>query len=218
MITHSGYGKYGKKLGMGDPPLGWPAEIPWNPFKGVGNSGLNNISMTSIILGLLRAVNIDPDQHVQQQQQNQREDPDRGEVGGGEQAQDDEEVGPERADGELVGGGRVREEQDQDGEEVGLDRALGEVVDGVDANIGEQYVGDQVVDVVEAHLIQVEAAAELDVEKQNNLYGDVPQVEEDNNNQANKDEDDGVSVIELTAMDGSVVIDKDGENNMYKVR
>ena len=38
-----------------------------------------------------------------------------------------------------------------------------------DANIGDQYVGDKVLDVVEANLIQVEEAAELDVEK----YGGV---------------------------------------------
>ena len=92
-----------------------------------------------------------------------------------------------------------------------------------DANIGDQYVGDKVVDVVEAHLIQVEEAAELDVVKkhnqqdQDNLYGDVPQVEEDNNNQADNDEEEGDRVIELAAMDGSVGLDKDGEHKMYKV-
>ena len=35
MITAAGYGKYGKKLGTGPPPLGWPEEVSWDTFEGV---------------------------------------------------------------------------------------------------------------------------------------------------------------------------------------
>jgi len=66
MITVAGYGKYGKKHGTGDPPLGWPVEyVPWQGFKGVTQSRLNNEDMTRIILGMLDAAGIDPDRHVQ---------------------------------------------------------------------------------------------------------------------------------------------------------
>merc|ERR1712129_129097 len=65
MVTNAGYGKYGKKYGAGDPPLGWPVEeVPWHSFKGVSSSGLTNEAMTRIILGMLEAVGIDPTTHV----------------------------------------------------------------------------------------------------------------------------------------------------------
>ena len=64
MITSAGYGKYGKKLGSDNPPIGWPEDVPWGTFTGVGSSGLNNEIMTRIILGMLAAVNIDPAIHA----------------------------------------------------------------------------------------------------------------------------------------------------------
>ena len=66
MITVAGYGKYGKKHGTGDPPLGWPVkDVPWQGFRGVTQSKLNNEDMTRIILGMLDAAGIDPDRHIQ---------------------------------------------------------------------------------------------------------------------------------------------------------
>ena len=69
MITEAGFGKYGKKLGSNDPPIGWPQDIPWDTFTGVGSSGLKNEDMTRIILEMLRAADIDPATHVQQNQE-----------------------------------------------------------------------------------------------------------------------------------------------------
>ena len=67
MISSAGYGKYGKRLGAGEPPPGWPQDtIAWNTFKGVGNSKLTNIHMTTIIVGMLEAAGIDPDTHVEE--------------------------------------------------------------------------------------------------------------------------------------------------------
>ena len=72
MITCAGLGKYGRKLGDGPPPEGWPLQdVPWVTFKGVGNSGLSNQAMTKIIVGLLQAANIDPTTHVMEPQPDQ---------------------------------------------------------------------------------------------------------------------------------------------------
>ena len=55
MITNAGFGKYGEKL---EAEEGWPADVPWNTFKGVGNSGPYNESRTKFICGMLRAAHL----------------------------------------------------------------------------------------------------------------------------------------------------------------
>ena len=74
MITNAGFGKYGKKLGGAEYPLGWPADVPWVTFKGVGNSGLTHESMTKIICGMLRAANLDPAIHVEPEEVEEQEE------------------------------------------------------------------------------------------------------------------------------------------------
>ena len=64
MVTSAGYGKYGKKLGQGLAPIGWPDDIPWAGYKGAANSGLTIPGMTMIIVSLLEAAQLDPATHV----------------------------------------------------------------------------------------------------------------------------------------------------------
>ena len=80
MITNAGFGKYGKKLGAEEYPLGWPGDVPWDTFKGVGNSGLTNESMTKIICGMLRAANLDPAIHIEPEQLEPYEQEEQAEV------------------------------------------------------------------------------------------------------------------------------------------
>ena len=58
-----------KKLGTGPPPLGWPEEVSWDTFEGVGISGFSNEIMTSIILSMLAAAEIDPNTLVVPQEE-----------------------------------------------------------------------------------------------------------------------------------------------------
>ena len=64
MVTCAGYGKYGKKLGQGLAPIGWPNDVPWVGYKGAANSGLTIPKMTKIIVSLLEAAQLDPARHV----------------------------------------------------------------------------------------------------------------------------------------------------------
>ena len=64
MVTTAGYGKYGKKLGQGLPPIGWPDDIPWVGYKGAANSRLTITGMTRIIVSMLEAAQLDPATHV----------------------------------------------------------------------------------------------------------------------------------------------------------
>ena len=64
MVTSAGYGKYGKTLGQGSPPLGWPEDISWTSYAGASRSGLSNLQLTHIIVSMLTAAGIDPEHHV----------------------------------------------------------------------------------------------------------------------------------------------------------
>ena len=71
MVTTAGYGKYGRKLGQGLAPLGWPVDsVPWEGYAGAGrpytntNRCLTNQQLTQIIIGMLQAAHLDPATHV----------------------------------------------------------------------------------------------------------------------------------------------------------
>ena len=67
MLVRIGYGDGGgkkKKLGIGEPPMGWPDHISWQDFSGATRSKLTMNEVTEIIISLLRAANINPDTHV----------------------------------------------------------------------------------------------------------------------------------------------------------
>ena len=53
-----------KVLGTGNPPLGWPASIPWTQFKGISRSKLTNQQLTLIIIEMYRAIGLDPETFV----------------------------------------------------------------------------------------------------------------------------------------------------------
>ena len=64
LVTTAGYGKYGHKLGEGEPPRGWPQNVKWEGYKGASGSRLTNIQMKEIIISMYLAVSIDPETHV----------------------------------------------------------------------------------------------------------------------------------------------------------
>lgn len=65
MVSAAGYGKYGKKLGQGEAPLGWPEYVcKWENYEGAARSKLTNVKMKQIIISMLEAANIDPATHV----------------------------------------------------------------------------------------------------------------------------------------------------------
>ena len=68
MLVSAGYGKSGRsrKLGVGNPPIGWPDHISWTDFSGATRSKLSSKEVTDIIISMLEAANIDPDRHVRQ--------------------------------------------------------------------------------------------------------------------------------------------------------
>ena len=68
MLVSAGYGKSGRsrKLGVGNPPTGWPDHISWTDFSGATRSKLSSNEVTDIIISMLEAANIDPDRHVRQ--------------------------------------------------------------------------------------------------------------------------------------------------------
>ena len=63
MITTCGYGKL---LGQGEAPFGWPVnEIVWQGYSGATRSKLTNGQMTRL-LSMLEAAHLDPSTHVKQ--------------------------------------------------------------------------------------------------------------------------------------------------------
>ena len=66
MLYTAGFGKSGrvKKLGVGDPPLGWPVEIRWQDFSGSTSSKLTIPEVTNIIISMLQAAGHDPATYV----------------------------------------------------------------------------------------------------------------------------------------------------------
>jgi len=66
ILVTAGYGRNGRecKLGVGDPPLGWPADIDWAGFKGSTRSGLKVLEISRIIVSMLEAAGFDPETHV----------------------------------------------------------------------------------------------------------------------------------------------------------
>ena len=70
MLDRIGYGGGGrkKKLGVGNPPFGWPANHPWKKFVGVTRSGLSFNEVTGIIISMLVASNVDPNTHVKKEE------------------------------------------------------------------------------------------------------------------------------------------------------
>ena len=75
MLACIGYGDGGKikKLGVGDPPLGWPEQIPWEEFAGVSRSKLTNQQITNIIISMLQAANINPATYFSQEEEFENE-------------------------------------------------------------------------------------------------------------------------------------------------
>ena len=72
MLSRIGYGGGGttKKLGVGDPPVGWPENISWSDFSGATRSRLTTEQITEIILSMFREWNIDPAIHVKDVNEN----------------------------------------------------------------------------------------------------------------------------------------------------
>ena len=53
MTVCAGYGKYGVKLGVGEPPLGWPHSIiAWKDYCGASRSKLSNKGWVKIVFML----------------------------------------------------------------------------------------------------------------------------------------------------------------------
>ena len=83
VVTTAGYGKYGKKLGQGEPPRGWPDEIRWEGYAGASASRLTNVQMKQVIISMYEAVGIDPATHVKpDDREPEPETEDEGEHGG----------------------------------------------------------------------------------------------------------------------------------------
>ena len=62
-LSFFGYGPAKKqKYGEGNPPNGWPTIVPWEKFKGP-SKGMSLLMCTEIILGILAANGIDPNEH-----------------------------------------------------------------------------------------------------------------------------------------------------------
>ena len=58
MTVCAGYGKYGVKLGVGEPPLGWPHSIiAWKDYCGASRSKLSNKGWVKIVLYVVSATN-----------------------------------------------------------------------------------------------------------------------------------------------------------------
>ena len=67
MLSRLGYcdGGAAKKLGLGDAPHGWPANIlPWADFKGATRSKLTVHQVTEIIVSMMRGAGLNPETHV----------------------------------------------------------------------------------------------------------------------------------------------------------
>ena len=66
MLGRVGYGDSGrkKKLGVGNPPLGWPDNVSWPNFRGATRSGLSVHQVTDIIISMLQAAQVDPFTYV----------------------------------------------------------------------------------------------------------------------------------------------------------
>ena len=66
ILVTAGYGRNGRecKLGVGDPPLGWPVDIDWAGFKGSTRSGLKVMEISRIIVSMLEAAGFNPETHV----------------------------------------------------------------------------------------------------------------------------------------------------------
>ena len=66
MLARIGYGDGGrtKKLGVGDPPPGWPENISWQNFRGATRSGLSMYELTEIIVSMLQAAQVNPYEHI----------------------------------------------------------------------------------------------------------------------------------------------------------
>ena len=127
IVTAAGYGKYGLKLGQGDPPQGWPHDVEWLGYKGSGRSGLRNIQMTSIIVSMLESANIDPATHVRQEND------------GG----DDIEIGEEEI--HVMGAGDEEIPVMEAGEdEIPVMEAGEEQIDSI--GTGEEHYGDRMFD------------------------------------------------------------------------
>lgn len=70
MLSSTGYGEGGakKKLGVGNPPLGWPENIiEWRNFSGSTRSKLSVQDVSAIVISMLQAAGINPDTHVKHQ-------------------------------------------------------------------------------------------------------------------------------------------------------
>ena len=95
-------------MGVGNPPPGWPLAIPWTGFKGVGMSGLTNIQLTQIIVGMYKAAGYDPETYVQDEQEegiNTQENQD----------DDDLEADKEGLENVELGAFEVNNNEEQDG-------------------------------------------------------------------------------------------------------
>ena len=64
LLVTAGYGRHARKYGQGQPPFGWPEDVDWNNFKGATRSGLGIADLTRIIIGMLTAAGLDPNQHI----------------------------------------------------------------------------------------------------------------------------------------------------------
>ena len=68
MLARIGYGDGGrnKKLGVGNPPFGWPENISWQEFNGSTRSKLSVNEITQIIISMLEAAQLEPHTHVKE--------------------------------------------------------------------------------------------------------------------------------------------------------
>ena len=60
-VEDFGYGHHGSKYGQGEPPKGWPEDIDWRGFEGATPLA----EITSIMVSLLEAVGLDPNTHIE---------------------------------------------------------------------------------------------------------------------------------------------------------
>ena len=70
MLARIGYGGWGtkKRLGVGNPPLGWPENISWNDFSGATRSKLSSTQISGIIISMIEAAGLDPATHIHEPQ------------------------------------------------------------------------------------------------------------------------------------------------------
>ena len=168
IVTAAGFGKYGLKLGQGDPPQGWPQDLEWLGYKGSGRSGLSNTQMTSIIVSMLESANIDPATHVRQE-----------DAGG-----DDVEIGEEQI--HVIGAGdeeiplMVAGEEEIPVMEVGDEQihSMGageEQIDGI--GTGEEQINIMDIECVTADETADTDSAYEDIADTNNVDSDTADVE-----------------------------------------